>query len=471
MKVCMFVINNCVHDARVLKEAKTLTDAGFDVRIIARLDEDTQPFEQKGGFRIIRVDCRGLHIRILRLTEKAVTVPVTLGWALVLSVRSRFQNRRPWQLGDKSHRLGVATMKAGSNRIGRGSESALAPKAVGAGRFQLHLRQFLSSMLRRSPFLLVHGLLTYLDFYYRNWQVIKNEPADVYHSHDLNTLLLGWFSKRRTGGKLVYDAHELFTELAYVRGAEKLAFKLLEKRLIHRADAVIVPGEYRSRYLSEKYGIPAPTIVANCPPLGGGRRQAGSLREKLGIEDTMPIIIYTGGYIAGRGLENLVLSALYLNEGVIVFMGWGRLEQKLREMVTKNGLWAKVLFTEPVPPEDLVEHIASASVGVAIYQFTSLNNYYASPNKLYEYMHAGLPVVSSDFPALKEIVEGYQLGRPFDPEVPEDIASSINDVLSDERKYDEMRKNALEAAKIFNWENESSKLLATYERLSLRSDG
>ena len=60
MKVCMFVINNCVHDARVLKEAKTLTDAGFDVRIIARLDEDTQPFEQKGGFRIIRVDYAGI---------------------------------------------------------------------------------------------------------------------------------------------------------------------------------------------------------------------------------------------------------------------------------------------------------------------------------------------------------------------------------------------------------------------------
>jgi len=310
-----------------------------------------------------------------------------------------------------------------------------------------------------------------LDFYYRSWQAIKNEPADVYHSHDLNTLLLGWFSKRRSGGKLVYDAHELFAELAYVRGVEKLAFKPLEKRLIHRADAVIVPGEYRGKYLSEKYGIPVPTTVVNCPPLGGRRRQVGSLREKLEIEDTMPIIIYTGGYSAGRGLENLVLSALYLDEGVIVFMGWGILEQKLREMVTKNGLWDKVLFTEPVPPEDLVEHIASASVGVAIYQFTSLNNYYASPNKLYEYMHAGLPVVSSDFPALKEIVEGYQLGRTFDPEVPEDIASSINDVLSDERKYDEMRKNALEAAKIFNWENESGKLLATYERLGFRSDG
>ena len=77
-----------------------------------------------------------------------------------------------------------------------------------------------------------------------------------------------------------------------------------------------------------------------------------------------------------------------------------------------------------------------------------------------------MPVVGSNFPELKRVIEGYRLGKTFDPENPEDIASAINWVLSDKDRYEEMRRNALEAAKIFNWENESKKLLSLYEGLS-----
>ena len=130
----------------------------------------------------------------------------------------------------------------------------------------------------------------------------------------------------------------------------------------------------------------------------------------------------------------------------------------------------RVYFTEPVAPDRVVYYSVSASVGVVIYLRTSLNNYYATPNKLYEYISAGLPVVSSNFPALSEIVEGYGLGGTFDPEEPKSIAAAINQVLADEQRYDTMRKNALEAATIFNWETESRKLLEIYGRLSHRFD-
>ena len=420
MKICMFVLNNCLHDARVLKEAKTLADAGFDVRIIAKLDKDTQHFEQKDGFRIIRVYPLDIYIRIFR---------------------------------------GLVTAQSRSSQVGLLSE--LASQSTTA-----RVREFLKSMLVR-PFAPVLRPLHFLGFSYQQWRAINNEPADVYHSHDLNTLLIGWFSKRRTVGKLVYDAHELSTELAYLGRVESLLSKLLERCLIHRADAVIVPGEFRAKYLCEKYGISPPVEIMNCPPLSRENPCSYSLRERLGIADTVPVIVYTGGLQRGRGLENLILSAAHLDRGIIVLMGWGGLEHELREMVRKEGLEEKVLFAEPVPPEDLVDHIASASIGVVIYQYTCLNNFYASSNKLFEYIHAGLPVVSSDFPALKNIVKGYQLGETFDPEDPEDIAAAINYILSDKRRCNKMRRNALEAAKIFNWENESKKLLALYESLGI----
>jgi len=396
----MFVYNSCRHDARVLKEAKTLAEAGHDVRIIAVLDKDTQPYEERDGFRILRVD----------------------------------------------------TSLPGERPVSEGGR----PQSPGLWRW---LRAKISSF-----FALLH--------YYRHaWRIVKDEPGDIYHCHDLDTLPLGYRAKRWHGGRLVYDAHELTTELAYISRLERAGWRVLERFLIRRADEVITTGTYRAEYLAKKYWVAAPTVILNCPPRLAAKAHNRALREKLGLaDDAVPIILYQGGFIQGRGLDNLVLAAAHLDRGVLVLMGWGPLEAGLRSLVKKEGLERRVYFTGPVAPDRVVYYGMSASVGVVIVLHTSLNNYYATPNKLYEYISAGLPVVSSDFPALKEVVEGYGLGYTFDPDEPESIAAAINRVLADDQRYDTMRKNALEAARIFNWEIESKKLLDIYQRMSHHLD-
>ena len=187
----------------------------------------------------------------------------------------------------------------------------------------------------------------------------------------------------------------------------------------------------------------------------------------------MPIILFIGlyGTSRSRGVENLILSVPYLDEGVLAFVSWGSLEDELKALAREQSLTDRVFFTEPVLPSEVVGYITSASVGVVTPLRVSFNHYYALPNKIFDYINAGLPVVTSNFPALRAVVEGYHLGKICDPEDPRDIAAAINWVLADKDRYEELKRNALEAAKVFNWENESKKLLDVYERLDSGKDG
>jgi len=429
MKVWMFVYNNCRHDARVLKEAKTLAEAGHDVKIIAVLDEDTEPYEERDGFTILRVNTTLSRER----SDPAENMP-------------------PSQWGRNI------------TYIGRHLLDYLFRRPL--GYIYDWARRRTSGPLR-TVLVKIYRPIAFFQYYRSALRIVKNKPGDIYHCHDLYTLPLGYVAKRRHGGKLVYDAHELTTELAYISRPQRIGWRVLERFLIRRADEVIATGTYRAEYLAKRYKVVAPTVILNCPPLPAAETHNRALREKLGLEDdTVPIILYQGGFVGGRGLDKLVLATAHLDRGVLVLMGWGELEGELKSLVKKIGLDRRVFFTEPVAPDQVVYYCMSASVGVVIYLRTSLNNYYATPNKLYEYIHAGLPVISSDFPALKEVVEGYGLGCTFAPMDPGRIAAAINWVLADEQRYGTMRRNALEAARIFNWENESRKLLEIYRRLS-----
>lgn len=387
----MFVTNSCKYDTRVLKEAATLTSAGYDVRIIATLDEETECYEEKDGFRIIRV-----------------------------------------------------------------------PNAPG-------LRRLLKKTLIIRPFVsLLYRSLALLDYCRCSWKVVKGEPADIYHSHDFTGLPIGYYAKRKLGGKLVYDSHELFTEIFGLGFFTKRILRLIEKFLIHRADEVITVNNSIAMELSKRYKIELPHVIMNCPPKSQPSKQgaAASLRKRLGLNKETPVVLYHGGFAPGRGLENLILSAKYLNKGKIVMMGQGKIEQVLKDLANKIQLGDKVLFAEPVLPHEVAGQVAEASIGVSLTRNVCLNNFFSTPNKFFDYLIAGIPVVTSDFPELKRITEEHNLGKTCNPEEPRDIAAAINWVLGDKQRYQQLRANATKAAKLFNWEIEAKKLLEIYHRLA-----
>ena len=205
----------------------------------------------------------------------------------------------------------------------------------------------------------------------------------------------------------------------------------------------------------------------NCPRTAGvvADRHRSGLRSRVGIPPDVPIALYQGMFYPHRGLENLVEAARAFRRAHLVFMGWGVLLDALRDLVRERGVADRVRFTEGVPMGELLSFTAGADVGLIPYRNVGLNNYYTSPNKLFEYCAAGVPVAASRFPELTRIVEGMEIGRTFDPERPEEIAAAVNAIVDDPSEHARYHANAVAAGRQFTWEIESKKLIEVYASL------
>jgi glycogen synthase len=296
--------------------------------------------------------------------------------------------------------------------------------------------------------------------------VIRLRP-EIVHSNDLNALLAGGLAKRKLGCKLVYDSHELWTEEHHARtDAWKVFWKSLERLLIRRADRVLTVNCSIASELASRYDVPEPLAVYNAPfytpppdDVDGERRL---LRERVG---GARIVLYQGRYDVGRGLEELIESMRYLEHVVLALRGFGIAEELLRQRARELGVADRVLFLDPVPMADLVRTAAAADIGVIPYKPVCLNYYYCTPNKLFEYMMAGIAVATSDLPELRRIVIGEDLGRVFDPKSPQSIAAALGEILADDQTLERMKESSKRAARTYNWDEEGKKLIATYQDL------
>jgi glycosyltransferase involved in cell wall biosynthesis len=146
------------------------------------------------------------------------------------------------------------------------------------------------------------------DYWRRALGAATAEPFDVYHAHDLITLPVAWVARARRGGALVYDAHELFTELSRLDPVSRAVFRMIESLLIGRADRVLTVNDSIARELARRYGVPTPLVLRNCPRTAGFRPGASpsGLRARARVPEGVPIVLYQGIYLPHRGLENLV---------------------------------------------------------------------------------------------------------------------------------------------------------------------
>jgi glycosyltransferase involved in cell wall biosynthesis len=293
--------------------------------------------------------------------------------------------------------------------------------------------------------------------------------ADIYHAHDLNNLEVAHRAATRNGAKLVYDAHELFPEMAnrWVR-LKRRGWSRLEGRLLPRAKLAITVNELIAGEMAKRYRVPAPLVVLNCPDPPADFDSTlphNQIRERLGLPSERKVVLYQGWMSEGRGLEGLIGCARYLEgEAAVVFMGYGEYQAELERLAAKEPA-GSIYFLPAVPQRELLAYCASADVGVIPYQAVDLNNYYTSPNKLFDFIQAALPIAASDLPYLRKVIVEDDLGVVAKLDSPATYATAINSLLTRADGGEGLRANLRHVAPRYTWKAQGEKLVDAYNRL------
>lgn len=306
--------------------------------------------------------------------------------------------------------------------------------------------------------------------------------AQVYHAQDVDALLPAWLAARRVpGSRLIYDAHEVgFT--GFLESFSFYPFKLpgltwlwskFNDWLIPRhVDGMITVNSALATLQAEHYGIAPPRVVMNCPPRQFPRPEArAGLTRRLGLPEGTPVAICQGMFTAARGdapaLEATVRAAARFERGALLMIGnvgnspqW----EGLRRLASEIAPPGRVHLLPPVPPEELLEITAGGFVGLAPLELRGWLRL-ASPNKLFEYVNAGLPVLSSDLPLMREVIDRYACGMTLDFRDEEAIAGAVNMLLRDPTLHAIYAAGARRTAAEYNWEEQERVLLQLYREL------
>lgn len=278
---------------------------------------------------------------------------------------------------------------------------------------------------------------------------IQNRPK-VVNIHGLTLLPLASLIKLLTNSKLVYDTHELETETDGLTGNRQLLARWVERIFIRYADATIVVGEQIKKWYISKYNCKNTETVLNCPYFMNCEK-SDIIRDELKIEKSRKILLYLGGISEGRGIRFLLdaFHSLKENNYALVFIGYGELEELVLSYSKING---HIYLRKAVRPEEVILYASSADVGISIIADNCLSYTYCLPNKLFEYIMAGIPSIISDLPEMRQIVEDYNIGVVISGTDKNELKKALDNL--EQTSIVQVKKNLNLASKIFNWENQ-----------------
>lgn len=283
---------------------------------------------------------------------------------------------------------------------------------------------------------------------------------DLVIANDWRALPLAFAAKRACGARIIYDSHEFapeeFADSWRWRVLARQHVVRIEDRYIREADAVATVSDGIADALAQRYGLPRPTVISNTPAW-----QATVFRPTA----RTITVLYHGAVVPRRGLETLIESVALWPDGfrlVIRGPAQGGFDQHLRNLV--GPLSERIALEPPVPPDQLISTAAQADIGVFLLSNSTTHARFAMPNKIFEYMQAGLMVISSDLPEIRRMIETAGCGTLLSDDSPEGIATCLAGL--DTSGIDTCKRAALARAQDINFEAEGGKLLALVARLA-----
>ena len=316
---------------------------------------------------------------------------------------------------------------------------------------------------RRFRMIFKRGFLFYAFFNIRLFFFLLFHRYDLLVANDLDTLLPNFLISKLKHLPLVFDSHEYFTGVPELTGRPfvKWVWKTIERLIFPHLKNIMTVSDSLAAQFEKEYCI-RPVVVRNCS------RQSVSVkgysREELKISKENLLLIFQGGGInIDKGGEELI-EAVSITENVsLIIVGSGDVLHALKQKVTDLDLYERVRFIPKMPWEDLIRYTKSADVGMSLEKDTNLNYWFSIPNKLFDYISAGIPVISGTLPEVKKLVEENNCGLIIPDITPEKISSAIKILRDDRDLLNRLKQNAVNASKSINWENESKKVIDFYK--------
>ena len=349
------------------------------------------------------------------------------------------------------HKVCTSLHKAGFDIlvVGRKLKNSLplSPRAYQTKRFKLWFEK---------------GALFYAAYNTRLFFFLLFVKADILLANDLDTLLPNYLISKLRGIPLAYDNHEYFTGMPELLKRPKIQkiWKAIEKNIFPKLTFIYTDNDAKRKLFEDEYHVPV-KVVKNVPVYNP---VVWNQEVIIQYPKNKKILIYQGiGINIHRGTEELTEAMQYLDDSYLLyFVGSGDVLDVLKQKVIELKLEDKVIFTGKVPFQELQAYTRGAHLGFTLDKPISDNYIYSLPNKLFDYVHAGVPVIAARLQEVEKMITKYNIGTFVPSHDPKQIAETIKDAFDTPGKLDEWKRNLPRAAQEVNWQNEENVLLGIY---------
>ena len=319
-------------------------------------------------------------------------------------------------------------------------------------------------MERPYPFSRIHlaskSLKTaYFEFNLKLYHVLKRKADQntILHANDVDALLSNYLIARKLNIPLVFDSHEIFSEMPAIQGKmSQKVWRYVEEKIIPQLQWMVTASESYAKWFRKKYGIDA-VVVQNAPR---------KLDFTIEIPQNSPrIFLYQGALNPFRGIDKAIMAMHYLEGVIFKIAGDGPRKKEYEELVNREKLQHKVQFLGKLKPEDLRKITVTADVGMSIEENGGDSYLYSLPNKVLDCIQSRVPLILSDLPELRNIKNQFDIGEIIKNHHPENIAEAVKKVLEKGRKNYQLELE--KASKVLCWENEEIQLLKVFQKAGL----